>query len=264
MDKRGFLGANNMSQIELRAEIEARGGCSDRDLSEFDFESLTGFDPFVFVKCTIADSKIRSDALAGSRWEDCKFINCEFIGAQLRDNVYLRCSFFDPSTTVGSSFRFCDLVRARFENCDLSLVTFLRCDGFEIVFSDCQMRGTIFNATTFQKKLGKKILSTATFERCRLVDAVLAQLDLTSCQFRECDLTDANLSDTRFVNAELSRCDLVGTQIENADFSGADLRQSSLTGFSLVNVAGYASMRISVTEQHYLLASLGIEVWPDD
>lgn len=249
---------------DLTTQIERDNGCKDRDLSGFDFESLTVLDPLTFRNCTLSKAKLRGDSLVGSRWEDCHFSDCEFVGTKLRDATFLRCSLFDANTTVGTAFRFSDLFRAKFVECNLSLAIFLRCDAFEIIFRDCMMRGAAFDATTFQNKIGKKNFSKATFERCRLTDATLSRLDLTNGQFVDSSLIDANLSQSRFVNAELRECDLSGADLEGADFSGADLRKSTLAGFSLVEVAGYVSMQVSAGEQHHLLSSLGIQVSPDD
>lgn len=249
---------------DLTTQIERDGGCKDRELSGFDFDSLTALDALTFRNCTVSKSKLRGDALAGSRWEDCHFSDCEFVGTNLRDTAFLRCSLFDANTTVGSAFRFCDLFRAKFVECNLSLAVFLRCDAFEVVFRDCMMRGAVFDATTFQNKIGKKNFSKASFERCMLTDATLSRLELTNSQFVDSSLIDANLSQSRFVNAEFRECDLSGADLDGADFSGADLRKSNLAGFSLVEVAGYASMQVSAGEQHHLLSSLGIQVSPDE
>ena len=251
-------------QEDIKARIERDRGCSDCDLSGFDFENLTDFDQLTFVNCRFSKTTLRGDALSGSRWENCIFLECKFVGTKLRDSTFLRCIFFDADLTAGSEFRFCDITRVCFDECNLSLATLLRCDAFDVVFRGCMMRGTVFEATTFHHKIGAKFFNKAVFERCRLPDATLSNLDLTGSEFRECNLADANLSQTRFVNAELCECDLMGADVEDADFSGADLRKSSLVGFSLTDIAGYASMRVSAGEQHYLLQSLGIEVWPDD
>jgi fluoroquinolone resistance protein len=252
------------SQEDIKARVERDGGCSDCDLSGFDFEDLANSDNLTFANCKLSKTTLRGDALSSSKWENCTFLECQFVGTQLRDSVFLRCSFFDADQTTGSQFRFCDIVRACFVECNLSLSKLLRCDAFEVVFRDCMMRGIVFEATTFHHKIGAKFFNKAIFERCRLTDATLASLNLTGSEWRECDLTDANLSETRFVNAELCECDLTGADVEDADFSGADLRKSRLSGFSLTDIAGYASMRVSAREQHHLLQSLGIEVWPDD
>lgn len=256
--------SNDIFSSELGARIERDAGCADHELSGFDFETLPAFNQLSFRNCNLSNTTLRGDALAGSRWEDSYFLNCEFIGTDLRDATFSRCSFFNADATLGSAFRFCDLVRTRFEECNLSLSIFLRCNGFEIIFRDCMMRGATFDATTFQNKIGKRNFSKATFERCRLPDATIARLDLTSSEFLSTSLIDANLSETCFVNAEMRECDLTGADVDGADFRGADLRKSTLAGFSLVEVAGYASMQVSAGEQHHLLSSLGIQVWPEE
>lgn len=245
----------------LKGILQNRGG-DGLDLSEFDFEDLSAVEQYTFENCTLSAATIRG-SLAGSVWKNCTFLNCKFVGAILRDSRFEKCSFFDNALTTGSQYRFCDLVRVQFDGCNVTLSEFLRCEAYEIVFRDCLLRGVIFESTSFQHTIGKKYFSKATFERCRLPDASLAKLDLTGAKFDECDLANANLAETRLVNSTMTNCDLYGVELERTDLSGADLRKSDLSGFDLTLLAGYVSMRISPEAQHHLLASIGIEVWPD-
>ena len=76
--------APRFSEDELRKEIEANAGCADRDLSELDFEALSGDEPLTFRDCTLTGARVKGDALSRSQWINCRIRNTEFVGTDLR------------------------------------------------------------------------------------------------------------------------------------------------------------------------------------
>lgn len=247
----------------LRDEIEHGAGCSGKDLSGFDFEWIGGEDELVFEDCLVRDTQIKGDTLTASHWRNCKFLNCEFVGTNLRDARFDSCVFFEGATTTSSSFRFCDLERASFGKCNMSLVKVSGCQAFSLSLEDCQMRGMEFENTKFVQSAGRKHFGAARFKNCKVTDALFDKLDLTSCEFEGCDLSFSSFQGSRLVNAALRDCDLQNIEMVDANFAGADLRGSDLHGMDLPALSSHAGMMISAGQQHHLLASLGIDVSPD-
>lgn len=243
--------------------IEAEGGCEGYDLSNFNFDMIDGDDELTFKNCQVSEGRIKGEALTVSSWTECRFINCDFAGTTLREANFTKCDFYNSKDVKGATFRNSNISRAKFTECNLSLTTFSNCDAYDAEFKDCLMRGAIFEKTDFSLKLGRRHFNQVKFERCRMVDAILEGLNLSSCEFIACELNGATLSSSRLVNTVMKKCDLMFTDIRDADFSGADLRESNLDGFSLTDIRGYASMRVSASQQYILLNSLGIEIEPD-
>lgn len=83
-----------LSADQLRKEIEASAGGANLDLSDLDFEDLSGDEPLTFRDCTLSGARVKGDALNRSRWINCRIRNTEFVGTALRDAEFLRCIFF--------------------------------------------------------------------------------------------------------------------------------------------------------------------------
>jgi fluoroquinolone resistance protein len=252
------------SEEQLRKDIESNAGCADRDLSELDFESLSGDEPLTFRDCVLTGGRIKGDALGRSQWINCRIRNTEFVGTDLRDARFLRCAFFDAEAASGAAFRFCDLTRASFADSNLSISQFVGGSAHEIAFADCQMRGAKFEKMDFAFATKRRRVNKARFERCLMNDATLAGLDLGSCEFRDCALSQASFERSDLTSAVLANCDLAYAETAEVDFSAADLRGSDLRGFKLVELRGYAGLRVSAGQQAELLAGLGVEVFPDE
>ncbi|TLP69162.1 pentapeptide repeat-containing protein [Parasedimentitalea maritima] len=247
----------------LRDRIERESGCSGQDLSGFDFEWVDGEDELSFHDCTIRETRIKGDTLIASSWSNCKFINCEFNGANLRDARFEGSVFFEGATTSATAFRYCDMGRAKFTSCNMALVKINGCEGYDLSFDDCQMRGLDIENTKFVQTAGKRKFGTVRFKTCQLADAIFDKLDLTACTFDDCDLSYATFQRSRLVNAVMRGCNLLGIEVTDANFAGADLRGSDLDGFQLSDLNSHAGMMVSAGQQHHLLGSLGIDVSPD-
>ena len=254
---------SQMSQTQRAQAIEANLGCTDQDLSGFDFERIGGEDELDFTGCRITGTRIKGDALIASRWVNCQFLDCTFAMTDLREAQFTNCSFYNTAEVRGAVFQHCNLNRTAFTDCDLTLTRFKGCDAYDIAFSGCQMRGTDFDGSNFSQTMGRRALTAARFTDCRLTDALLNRLDLNGCHFTDCDMTGTALNGARLVNAVLRDCALIGPELLQADLSGADLGGSRLEGVNLPELRSYAAMTVSASQQHILLQSLGIEVTPD-
>ena len=247
----------------LRTEIQRSNGCSDKDLSNFDFELIDGEEELEFQDCLIRNTRIKGDVLIGSTWRNCKFFDCEFIGTNLRDARFDGCVFFESATSYTTAFRFCDLKRAKFTNCNLSLVKITGCEAYGVLIEDCRMRGAEVDNTKFVQAAGKRRFSAAKFKTSQLVDAIFDKLDLSSCEFDGCNLSYTTFQGARMVNTVMRDCDLQNIETSGADLSGADLRGSDLSGFRLPGLKAHAGLMVSAGQQHHLLHGLGIDVSPD-
>ncbi len=251
----------------LLALITAEGGATGLDLSGFDFERLDALidshpDGLAFTDCLIANTPIRGEGLGGSRWTRCRFPGSDAVGVSLREALFTACTFYDAETRQGFAFRFCDLSLASFAECNMSVTQMRGCTGFGLRFEDCLLQGSTVEATPFSRAVGRRTVNQVSFSRCRMTDAVLDRLDLSSSEWSECSLRNASLRESDLSNAVLRQCDLTGADLDRADLRGCDLRDSTLTGFDLTALKAYAGLTVSADQQHHLLRSLGIEVLP--
>jgi len=251
------------SHEEIDETLAANGCVEGIDLSLLDFASLARDDEYGFERCVVRDVHIKSDALRGSVWRDCQFLNCTFKGCDVREAVFENCHFFNAETAEGSTFRFCELEGTRFVSCDLSVGGLFGCHAFDVEFSDCKMVGFQIEKSNFSRDFGKLKRNVATFNACSLMDANFKEADLSSCVIKDCDLSDADLSSAILVGAEITACNLYGVDFKDCDLSGTDLRGSRLDGFDLTAVRSYQGMQVSAGQQHLLLTSIGIDVFAD-
>ena len=251
------------SHDEINELLAGNGYVEGIDLSNLAFENLESDDEYGFERCVVRDVHIKGDALRGSEWRDCQFMNCVFTGCNLREAVFENCHFFNAETTETTVFRFCDLDSARFMSCDLSVGGLFGNYAYDVEFSECKMVGFQVEKANFSRDFGKMKRNLATFNACSLMDAVMREIDLSTCVIKDCDLSDADLSAAILISAELTDCNLYGVDFKDSDLSGSDLRGSSLDGFDLTAVKAYRGLQISAGQQHLLLTSIGIDVFAD-
>jgi fluoroquinolone resistance protein len=236
----------------------------DQDLSRLEFEALPGDTEYQFRDCRINNARVKSDVLQGSKWQNCRFSACEFVGCNLWEAVFENCLFFDAEQSVGCIFRFCNFRAAAFRDCDLTVSTLLACEAYNAEFTRCKMWGIQFDKTDFVHEIGRNRRNMVTFDDCSLVDAMMREGDFSSAVFNASDLSNADLSKTSLRSSELTNCNLSGADLDDCDLSGADLRRSDLSGIDLTSVRNYQGLLISAGQQHHLLRSIGIDVSPDE
>lgn len=253
--------ASHDDLIELLTKADIVEGV---DLSALEFDVLEGEQDYVFQKCTVKNTRIKGAALRSSQWNDCQFENCMLTGTNLREAVFEKCQFFDAGTASGGVFRYCELEGARFKSCDLSLSSLIGCTAFEVEFTKCKMPGFKIEKTDFSREFGNLKRNQATFEDCNMIDAQLHEIDFSTCIFKRCELNDTDLSYSNLTGAEVTECNLYAVDFKECDLSGVDLRRSDLDGIELMTLANYQGLQISAGQQHLLLNSIGIDVFPDD
>lgn len=245
--------------------LRRHGKVSGLDLSGFAFDEQplgrTGFE-----KCTAANTRYVGGELQLSTWNGCRFSKCQFSNIELVGATFESCQFFDGES--GSLFRFCELREATFENCDLALSTFLACGLHDVKFSNCRMPGVTFEKPAFglvrHPRSKKSVRVAGFFEKCNMANAIIRDSDFSSLKILDCDLASADLQGTLLINCSLRRSNLSNAALRHVDLTGADLRGADLTGLDLHDLRGFSGMQISASQQHHVLRSLGIEVYPDE
>ncbi|GLH77738.1 hypothetical protein SSBR45G_26460 [Bradyrhizobium sp. SSBR45G] len=253
----------------LVRRLRQTGRLAKADLSALSFDEDWP-DSLHFDACSAEASRFVGGELQASAWTTCRFARCEFANVSFTGARFEDCRFFDGDGTHGCTFRFCDLRGASFRNCDLMLSMFNVCELWDVTFSNCRMSGVTFEKPAFAfnsarpAKSKKPVRLAGTFEHCRMDNAIIREANLSSLRLTDCDLSGAELHGTSLVNASLRGTNLSNASLRLADLSGADLRGADLSGFDLQDVQSFAGMQVSASQQHHLLRSLGLDVFPDE
>lgn len=129
-------------------------------------------------------------------YEDCTFINCNFMAADIS----------------GSSFDTCV-----FESCDLSNAKLVKTSFREAEFLNCKMLGLHFdNCNDF--------LLSFSFAGCQLNMSVFFKLNLKKTIFKNCNLQEADFTEANCTSTVFNDCELAGATFDNTILEGADLR----------------------------------------
>ncbi len=163
-----------------------------------------------------------TNALAKGEYNNCAFINCTFLNADLKDISFVECTFDN-----------CDLSNAQLKNAAFRDINFTNCKLMGLHFDDCNGFLIAFN-----------------FDNCLLNYASFYKLKLKNTRFNQCRLGDVSFEKTDLSNAVFSNCDLnkavfENTQLENADFRTAfnfsinpEINNLKKAKFSTQNIAG--------------------------
>ena len=253
-----------MDLEQLQANIAAKRPIEDASLSGVDWTYLDCEDA-TFTGCLIDRGQFSNVILAGAKFSRCQLPACRFSRSDLSDAEFQECGFaVRDDEPAGGTFVFSDLRRAKFTRCDLSLGRFERSDLFAVEMDQCNLRGARFHKADFSHAYSRKLVVTrATFRGCNLefadlAEARLAECDFTESRFREADLTAVDFTDAVLRDGDLFRAELAGAKLE-----GADLRGAELSGLNLLNLASFARMKITQSQQHGLLQGVGIDVYPE-
>jgi len=136
--------------------------------------------------------------LLKGEYEECVFINCNLLKADLSDVNFGECKFV---------------------NCDISMATMNNTAFRDVKFKNCKLLGLHFdNCNDF--------LFTVSFEGCKLNLSSFYKRSLkrgvfTNCIMHEVDFTDSILTNSSFMN-----CDLLNAIFENTNLEKADLSTS--------------------------------------
>jgi uncharacterized protein YjbI with pentapeptide repeats len=128
-------------------------------------------------------------------YEDCRFINCQFLNGDLSGLHFSDCEFIgcnlgmaklNKTAFKGIRFTNCKLLGLRFETCDQFL--------FSVEMQDCSLKLASF----FGLKLAKTIFRNSGLEEVDFADA-----DLNNSLFDHCNLSGAIFENTNLEKADL-------------------------------------------------------------
>jgi fluoroquinolone resistance protein len=135
-------------------------------------------------------------SLPQGEYNNCAFINCTFLNADLSEILFIECTFDN-----------CDLSNAKLKNTSFQSVNFTNSKLLGLHFDDC-----------------KDFLLSFNFENCLLNYASFYKLRLHNTQFIHCKLEDVSFEKTDLTNAVFQHCDLNKALFDNTNLERADLK----------------------------------------
>ena len=138
--------------------------------------------------------------LAGqTEFDEFRFVNCDFGGADLR------------------GLRFADCL---FERCNLSSAQVAGTALKNVAFADCKLLGLQFTAC-------RELLFGVHFDRCHLRYASFAGRRMPGTRFVGCTLDEVDFGDADLSAAVFADCSLAGAVFQNTRLVGADFTTAS-------------------------------------
>ena len=139
--------------------------------------------------------------LGHTEFDEFRFVNCDFTGADL------------------SRMRFTDCL---FEHCSLATAKLAGTALQNVAFDDCKLLGLQFTAC-------RDLLFGVHFDRCQLRYASFAGRAMPGTRWVGCALEDADFADADLSEAVFQDCTLAGAVFQNTRLAGADF--TTATGF---------------------------------
>jgi len=152
--------------------------------------------PDAYLNATITGADFTQERPFEQEVYACEFVDCEFLGADLRQIAFVDCTF-----------RSCNLAMVKLAGARLQGVRFV----------DCKLMGvSFFEVSDFGLNLG--------FEGSNLNYAAMRSLNLRDTSFVRCTLQESDLYEADLRRARFEQCDVAGVSWERANLEGADLR----------------------------------------
>jgi len=129
-------------------------------------------------------------------YDNCSFINCNFLGIDISNNQFIECHFIDCNFSL-SKIKNTGLKNVHFEKCKMVGLNFSECDPFllELKFTRCQL-----NLASFYKLK----LKNTSFVNCQLNETDFVETDLTNALFDTCDFKLAVFDNTLLTKSDFS------------------------------------------------------------
>ncbi len=159
-------------------------------------------DDTLYEERTFDGLELRSAVVKASRFELCKFIDCDFTESEFLKCKFVDCEFrdsnlslvrFDGSRFLETDFRLCKITGVNWTSLNWTSVALVA----PLVFESCDVSYSVFSALQ---------LSELVMRHCKAHDV----------DFTECDLTGADLVGTDFAESRFSH-----TKLDRSDFRGA-------------------------------------------
>lgn len=135
----------------------------------------------------------------GKAFEECEFIDSEFVGGNFRNAAFNECVF---------------------KNCNLSNLALTQSKFGEVLFSECKLVGLDFSSC-------KKLLFSIKLEKCIAQMCNFTGLNMSDFSFSGSEIIDCDFYETKLTSADFSHCKLKGTLFENCDLSEADFSKAT-------------------------------------
>jgi uncharacterized protein YjbI with pentapeptide repeats len=137
------------------------------------FENLTELEPGEYTDCQFQACSLPKAHLAGYRFIECTFTDCDLSLAVITDVAFQNVGFKNCKL-LGLHFDECQpmLLNFHFDNCQIQHASFLRLSIKGTHFINCLMEGADFSGATLDNSRfdGTNLLN-ATFENCSLKNA---------------------------------------------------------------------------------------------
>lgn len=163
--------------------------------------------------------------------EQCRFVGCDFSGANLSNLMFIDCLF---------------------ERCNLASATLANTALQNVAFSECKLSGLQFSVC-------RDMLFGVHFERCQLHYASFAGKRMPRTRFEHCALHDVDFTNTDLTEAALQECSLAGAVFEHTQLAGADF--TTATNFIIDPTLNFLrKARFSTAGLPGLVSQLGIVI----
>lgn len=161
-------------------------------------------------------------AFVATTWRDCNFEQCDFVGVQLQENVFISCRL------QGASFKAARMSSCSFRESHASRSDWSKADCEAIMFDRCELQNATFDGARFKdcSFLGHRLDGTHDFAHL----ATTRGARFEDCDLRETDWRGRNLSGATFVRCKLAGAkgrpvEMVGVTLEGCDVSEDELRR---------------------------------------
>lgn len=207
----------------------------------------------------LADARLGSAQLSGTRFEHCAFPGASLRSADLTGSTFTHCRFFDAEREVAANFSYANLREASFEGCDLTTAEFTGARAYDLALVRCQAQGANFSGVDFRLPVGKTDLAGFRAEDCNLAYADFSDTFLGGTTFVDCRLVHAQFAYAVLNEAVLTGSDLSNIETRGLSLTGADLRGATFNNLDPRTIE-LQDVTIDLDQCLMLLGPLGIQI----
>jgi len=209
---------------------------------------------------TYSDMRIDDATFCGEKLQNCRFIRCDFTGADLGETAFTDCSFYDESQQLGCRFERAQLRESSFIRCDLTMANFKHIDAIGCEIRESKASGADFRGASFMNMItSRSYFCRAYMTKNNFSYANFQKVVLEKCELWENRWTGANLLGANFSGSDLSGGEFHQIDWATADFTHCDITNSELGDLNIrrVNLEG---VKIDIWQQSQLLERIGLIV----
>ena len=190
---------------------------------------MAEFKPGAHANETFKAFDLPPEALQGSTFSDCTFIQCHFHAFNLSGVDFTDC-IFDHTEISLPKMTNCGLHGVSFKDSKLVGVDFSRCSShfFTISFRNCLIETCNFSSL----KLNRTPFTDSTIRECRFTGSNLSEADFEGSDLERTLFHDCDLQNARFHAAKRYAIDPTANKVKGATFSLPEA-VSLLTGLGI-------------------------------